>query len=84
MKHNPDESENGHYNVFYTPEGKKYIVLEGLNPTDIHVPSKVEMFIHERYDTIAGLYWILFAVLMFYLVTTYIFSPLFSPSATSK
>lgn len=76
MEHIPSESQPGYYDAYTHPNGKKYIVLEGLHPEDIHTPGALEQFMHQHHNTFATGYWILFTVTMVYLVAMYILIPL--------
>ncbi len=79
MDYVPEESKPGYFDVFNnTVDGKKYIVLDGLNPTDIHTPGVLETWTHSHYDQLATMYWIVFFVTLIYLIGTYIVIPLSS------
>jgi hypothetical protein len=77
MEKNEQESKEGLYEVYYTEEGKKLIVLEGLDPNDQFEPPLLQQKIHEHYDAIAVFYWILFGTVFMYLTGAYIVMPLF-------
>lgn len=76
MEYLPSESKSGHYKAYQNENGKKYLVLEGLDPNDIHAPGALEQFTHRHYDVIATMYWVLMALTFSYLIVTYIAVPL--------
>ena len=79
LNHIPEESKPGYYDVFTNSgDGKKYIVLNGLNPTDIHEPGVLEQWTHKHYDQMELAYWILFLTTFSYLLATYIIVPVYA------
>lgn len=75
MQRDETQSKKGMYDVYYQ-DGKKLIVLEGLDPEQQISPPLLQKKIHEHYDAIAALYWILFAGVFGYVVVQYIVRPL--------
>ena len=78
MEYQPQESKPGKYDVYLNADGKKYIVLEGLDPTDIHTPGALEQWTHKHYTEIAFAYWVIFFLTFAYLVVTYLAIPLYA------
>lgn len=77
MDYLQDESKPGYYDMFQNnQDGKKYIVLDGLNPADIHTPGVLEQWTHQRYSQLELVYWIIFFVTLIYLILTYLAIPL--------
>lgn len=76
MKKSETESKKDLYNVYYTNEGKKIIVLEGLNPVDEYHPPLSQQFLHDNYSVIALFYWLLLCSTLIYLLGLYIIIPL--------
>lgn len=70
------ESKMGLYNIYYTPEGTRLIVLNGLRAEDAYTPSPLQTFVHGHYTTISSLYWVIFAVTLIYMLGIYIINPL--------
>jgi len=74
-----EESKPGFYDVFNNShDGKKYIVLRGLNPTDIHEPGVIEQWTNKHYNQLEVMYWAIFAATFTYLIATYIVVPLYA------
>jgi antibiotic biosynthesis monooxygenase (ABM) superfamily enzyme len=76
MEYLPNESKPGYFDAYRHENGKKYLVLEGLYPEDVHTPGTLELFMHQHYDRIVVAYWILFVVTLLYLVAVYLVLPL--------
>jgi hypothetical protein len=76
MEHSVAESKSGLYDVYYTGEGKKLVVLEGLDPNDQFEPPYLQQKISEHYEVIAVLYWVLFVATIGYVTYMYIIKPL--------
>ena len=64
------------YSVWQNDANEQYLVVEGLDPTQVHTPGMVESFLIEHYTIFAVLYWLLLVVIFMYLITHYIIKPL--------
>lgn len=76
MKLIPEESKPGQYEIYHHSNGKKYVVIEGLNPTDIHEPGLLEQWTQKHYQQLEAFYWVLFFATFTYLILTYTIFPL--------
>jgi hypothetical protein len=76
MEYIEDESKDGVYDVYLTPEGKKLYVLEGLSVHDQVASPPLQQYIHEHYAFISALYWIILGCTLIYLIGLHIFIPL--------
>ncbi len=76
MEESSSESKADLYRIYYTPEGKRLIVLEGLDPRDQVSSPPLQQFIHEHYPLFFYGYSILFLCTVLYLVGLYIAIPL--------
>lgn len=77
MEYRFNESKAGLYDVFYTEEGERLIVLAGLNPEDRIEQYPIQEFIHEHYAAFSLFYWLLYAAVLTYLFSKYIAVPLY-------
>lgn len=78
MEYIPQESMPGKYDVYLNSNGKKYIVLEGLDPKDIHTPGALETWAHTHYAQLELAYWIIFFATFAYLIVNYLVLPLYA------
>lgn len=76
MEYVIEDSKEGYFDVYQHQNGKKYIVLEGLDPRQVHEQGKIEQFTRAHYNEFASAYWLLLFMTMMYLLCTYIISPL--------
>lgn len=76
MEYISNESKEGVYDVFLSPEGKKLYVLEGLSVNDEVVSPPLQQSIHEQYFFIFTLYWLLFGITLTYLFGIHVVIPL--------
>ena len=75
MERNEAESKPGLYDVYYTLEGKKLVVLEGLDPNDQFETPYLQQKIHEHYELFAAFYWALFIATLGYVIYVYVVKP---------
>jgi len=80
MKYNEKESKNGLYDVFYTEDGQKIIVLEGLSIEDQYEAPPLQQIIHNNFEIVVVFYWVLFIAVLSYLVGIHILIPLIRKS----
>lgn len=77
MEYRFNESKEGLYDVFYTEEGERVVVLAGLNPEDRIEHYSIQEFIHEHYSVFSLFYWLLYVAVLTYLFSKYIAVPLY-------
>lgn len=77
MEFLPEESVAGKYDVYRHESGEKYIVLEGLDPQQIHEPGTLETFMHEHYNTFEVFYWLLLLATLVYVIGKFLITPLY-------
>lgn len=71
-----EESKVGLYDIYHTEDGTRLIVLQGLNAEDTIALPFLQQQIHQQYDLISSLYWILFSVSLMYMLGIHIIIPL--------
>jgi hypothetical protein len=76
MTKNKDESKEGLYDVYYQENGKKIIVLEGLNAEDVYEVPVLQKMIHDNYGVLEIFYWILFLCTAIYLIGLHLVLPI--------
>jgi len=70
------ESRPGHFKVYVSESGERYVVIEGLHPNSIKETHAPERFMQTHYDFFAMLYTLLIIATLVYLIGTYIVIPL--------
>jgi hypothetical protein len=76
MKKVIEESKGGLYDIYYTEDGTRLIVLSGLNAEDTYTPPILQKQIHEHYALISSLYWVIFGVSLTYMIGVHVVIPL--------
>lgn len=71
------ESKVGYYYTFVNGDGEKIVALGGLDPTQIHTPYGIELFMLNHFDSFAAFYWLLLLATFVYLAGTFIVIPLY-------
>jgi hypothetical protein len=75
MQYSPEDSKDGMYDVYYQADGKKIIVLEGLDPSDTLNPQQLQNYIHQHYNVFELGYWLLFVTVLVYMAGLHVVLP---------
>lgn len=78
----PGESKVGFYNIFYTENGKRLVVLSGHSPDDQNGDHVLHDMILAHYNTVEFFYWVLFCATAVYLIGLYLCIPLYKKLTT--
>lgn len=70
------ENKNG-YSIMHNSAGEEYIVIDGLDPNQVHTPVGLERFMLENFALFAILYWLLLLGTFTYLIAHYLLGPLY-------
>lgn len=70
------EDKNG-YSLWQSPAGDEYLVIDGLDPTQVHVPGDIELFLLEHFTLFALMYWLLILLTFGYLIGRHLLKPLY-------
>ena len=77
MNLSESESVPNEYNVYYSTAGDRYIVIGELSIDNIRDDSQLTQFTESNYAQIEMMYWVTLCFMIFYLITTFILTPLF-------
>ena len=64
------------YEVWQAKNGDEYLVLDGLDPTQVHSPGTLETFMVNHYGFFAVMYWLLLFFIFSFLILHFLVLPL--------
>jgi len=74
------EKKSG-YSIWQNSDNEQYIVIDGLDPNQIHSPGAIESFLIQHYDALAVAYWLLIIATFAYVIIRHIIVPLYRRKA---
>lgn len=69
------EEKNG-YSLWQNNANDTYIVIDGLDPNQVHTTGLIEGFMVEHYAFFAVVYWILLVLVFAYVTVKHLFLPI--------
>ena len=76
MERDVHQSRDNLYEVYHSPQGTRFLVLEGLASEDLSSQPILQQLIHEHLSVISGIYWAMLISSLAYVAVSYVGIPL--------